>query len=248
MGSERLIGISGAKHGILHHIPSIAGHEVVDLFNNLDLAIICCGLGGLSGSFGSRLFASVAAARGVPCLILAATPFSAESARRREAASGALDVVLKSANLCIEFDNDKLSILAPNLPMFRAFSLMNSIMQRPVIDICSAMPREEINTLARALGRGNYGRFGLGLSRGDERVQRVVSEALGSPWFDYPLAESEAALAIYSSSDPWDREFEKILDDLERSLPVPRLFAGMYADSTLGDKIRLSLVTCRRRQ
>ena len=248
IGAERLIGISGAKHGILHHIPSIAGHEIVDLFNNIDLAIVMCGLGGMTGSLGSGFFASVAAARSVPCIVLVATPFSAESTRRREAASSALGAIVKSANLCVEFDNDKLSSLAPNLPMFRAFGLMNNIMQRPIMDISAAVPRASVASFAKSLGTGNYGRFGLGLSRGDEKVEHVVSEAMSSPWFDYPISQSDCAIAIYSASDPWGREFEKILDGLERSLPVRRLYAGMYADGTLGDKIRLSLVLCRKRQ
>jgi cell division GTPase FtsZ len=60
LGQDRLMGISQSSHSILKHLPSVAGHEVVDLFNNTDLAFLMCGLGGVSGSLGAKMFASLA--------------------------------------------------------------------------------------------------------------------------------------------------------------------------------------------
>src|SRR5512136_478593 len=55
LGSERLVGVANTQDHILKHLPSIAGHEVVDVLNNTDVAFLFCGLGGLSGSLGARL-------------------------------------------------------------------------------------------------------------------------------------------------------------------------------------------------
>ena len=185
IGPERLAGLSNTQHHVLKHLPSIAGHEVVDVLNNTDLVFLMCGLGGLSGSLGAKLFSSVAEAKGISDVVLATTPFSAESIRRRELAAKMMKELLTTTSMCIEFDNDKLSTLAPNLPISRAFSILNGIMLRPVIDVTSVMSRIDVGVLRQALGDSNYGRFGLGLGRGDERVQRAVDEAFGSPWFDY---------------------------------------------------------------
>jgi cell division GTPase FtsZ len=204
-----------------------------------------CGLGGLSGSLGAKLFSSVAQAKGTADVVLAATPFSAESLRRRELATKILKDILSTCTLCVEFDNDKLSSLAPNLPITRAFSLMKSIMLRPVMDACSAMTRMDVGVLRHVLSDANYGRFGLGLARGDDRVRKVVDEALSSPWFDFPLAQVSAAVAVYSSSDPWDKEAETISGELCARLSSARIAWGSYADPSLKDRIRLSLVICR---
>ena len=247
LGPDRLVGVANTQHHILKHLPSIAGHEVVDVLNNTDVAFLFCGLGGLSGSLGARLFSSVAEAKGTVDIVLATTPFSAESIRRRELAAKMLKELLDSSTLCIEFDNDKLSSLAPNMPISRAFSLLNGIMLRPVIDLTSVMSRIDVGLLRQALGDSSYGRFGLGLGRGDERIERAVDEAFGSPWFDYPLSEVKAALAVYSSSDPWDKELAEILAMLEAKLPSARIVSGSYKDISLKDRIRLSLLLCSKK-
>lgn len=245
IGAERLVGVADARQSILKHLPSIAGHEIVDVFNNTDIAFMFCGLGGMSGSLGAKLFSSIAHAKGTAGVVLAATPFSAESARRRELADQMLRGILSTSTLCLKFDIDMLSSLAPNLPISRAFSLMNSIMQRPVIDLCSSMTRNDVGLLKQVIGDAAYGKFGLGLSRDDDRARKVVEEALSSPWFDYPLEEVTAAVAIYSSSDPWEKEADEIVRELVSRLPSARVVWGSYADPSLKERTRLSLVICR---
>ncbi len=245
-GQDRLIGISDADPELMKKLPSIVGHELPDMFNNTELAFLMCGLGGTSGSLGAKLLSSVARAKGATGIVLAATPFSAESTRRREIASRALHELLSISSLCVEFDNDKLSALGANIPLSRAFGLLNGIMMRPVIDLTETLSRGDIPVLRQAIGDSTYSRFGLGLGRGDERVQRAVQEAVTSPWFDFPLANASAAIAIYSAADPWDREASEILSRLEGSMPSAKLLWGAYSDGTLGDRIRLSLLACTR--
>lgn len=244
IGPERLIGVVSSRPDALKHLQSVVGHELFDLFNNTELAFIMCGLGGLTGSLGARLLCSIARTKGATAIVLAATPFSVESSRRRDLASAAMGELRRSSTLAVEFDNDKLSALAPNLPLSRAFKLLNGIMMRPVLDLCAALSRDDIALLRQVLGSSTYGRFGLGMARGDERVQRAVDEALSSPWFDKGFDTVKAALAVYSAADPWDREAEKLLDALDARLPGVRIGWGSYRDPSLGERIRLSLLLC----
>jgi len=246
IGQDRLIGISDADPDLMRKVPSIVGHELPDMFNNTEVAFIMCGLGGTSGSLGAKLLSSIARAKGATGIVLAATPFSAESIRRREAASKALHDLLSISSLCVEFDNDKLSALGVNIALSRAFGLLNGIMVRPVIDLTQTLSRGDIPGFRQAVGDATYSRFGLGLGRGDDRVQRAVQEAITSPWFDFPLANVSTAIVIYSSSDPWEREASEILTRLEGSMPSAKILWGAYTDATLGDGIRLSLLVCTK--
>ena len=245
VGQDRLLGISDADSDMMRRLPSIVGHELLDVFNNTELAFIMCGLGGVTGSIGSRVLNSVAKSKGVAGIAVVAMPFSAESFQRREVAARALGGLLESSAMCVVFDNDKLSSLAPNLPMSRAFGLLNGIMIRPVMDICATMSRNDISVFREVVGGSTYARFGLGLARGDERVQRVVDESLSSPWFDYDLKEVTSAIAVFSSADPWEKEIDKVLSLLESRLPSVRILWGSYADPNLGERIRLSLLLCK---
>ncbi len=246
IGMDRLNGISGTGTDVLKQLPDIVGHELLDLFNNTDLVFIMCGLGGQTGSMGSKMVASIARAKGIPSVALVTTPFSGESIRRRELVSAVMAELVSTCSMVIEFNNDKLSSLSPNLPLSKTFSILNSIMLRPVEDLSATMSRADIPSFTRIVGTANHGRFGLGLARGDERVQRVVDEALSSPWFDTDLAKVTAAIAIYSASDPWDKEAGLIADRLAERLPSAELLLGSYADQSLADRIRMSLVICSR--
>lgn len=247
MSPERLAGLAAPDASVIKQLPSIAGHELLDLFVNTDFAFLMSGLGGAAGSLGSRVFSVVARARNVPAASIVTCPFSAESIHRREMADRSLDILVKTSDLCIVFDNDKLSSLAPNLQLSRAFGVLNGIMMRPVKDICSAIGTSDISVLQKAVDGSEYARFGLGLGRGDERIERVVSEAFSSPWFDFDVRAATAAVVVFSAADPWDKEAESAISRVEEKLPSARLLWGTYADSSLRDRIRLSLILCRGR-
>jgi len=246
VGQDRLIGVSDTGPELMRKLPSIVGHELLDIFNNTEVAFMMCGLGGVSGSLGTRLLSSIAHVKGATGIVLATTPFSAESIRRRELASEALRDILSVCSLCVEFDNDKLSSLGASIPLSRAFGLLNGIMLRPVIDLSATMSKGDIPAFRQTVGESTYSRFGLGLGRGDERVDRVVKEALTSPWFDFPIDGATAAIVIYSASDPWEKEAAEILSRLESSMPSSKIMWGAYSDPLLGDRIRLSLLVCRK--
>jgi cell division protein FtsZ len=245
IGQERLVGIYSSDKEVIKHLPSVAGHEVIDVFNNTDLAFLMCGLGGVSGSLGAKVFSIVAQSRNTLDIVLAATPFSAESSRRRDFARRMVRELRESSSLCVEFGNDQLSTLAPHMPMSRAFKLMNGIMARPVIDLSAALPKTEVARFRRMVGESSAGSFGLGIGRGDERTERAVTEALSSPWFSFDLSDASFAVAVYSSSDPWEKELDDMVSRLQPSIPSASLMVGSYADPALGDRIRLSLVLCR---
>ncbi|MGD9963333.1 MAG: hypothetical protein AB7S97_05485 [Thermoplasmata archaeon] len=245
IGQDRLVGIYSSDKELLKHLPSVAGHEVLDVFNNTDLAFLMCGLGGVSGSLGAKVFSSVAQAKSAIDIVLAATPFSAESSRRRDFAGRMLRELRESATLCVDFGNDQLSTLAPHMPMSRAFKLMNGIMTRPVLDLCASLPKTEMGRFRKMVGEASAGRFGLGLARGDGVVQRVVSEAMSSPWFDFEPSEAACAVAVYCASDPWDKELDEVISQLQSRLTSASLIVGSYADPTLADRVRLSLILCR---
>ncbi|MBN1677118.1 MAG: hypothetical protein JW880_01125 [Candidatus Thermoplasmatota archaeon] len=245
IGAERLLGLSDSDSELMKKLPSIVGHELLDIFNNTEVVFIMCGLGGTTGSLGAKLLASVARARGSLGVVLAATPFTAESIRRRQFAQEAIRGLTKISSLCIEFSNDKLSMLAPNLPLSRAFAVQDAIMMRPVLDMCSTLAGADTAALREVVGSSSYGRFGLGLARGDERVGHAVHDALTSPWFDFELGDARAAVVIYSAADPWDREEELVLSSVAERLPSCNIAMGSYPDPSLGERIRISITIAR---
>ena len=242
---ERLLGLAQTDPALFKQMPSVVGDDLLRLVQGSDVVFGMACMGGASGSLGIPLVSSVARASGSMPVALVAKPFSAESERRRAFAERQMVKAMSAADLCIEFRNDELSLLAPHLPLSKAFSILNGIMHRPAMDLSSTVKRSDVKVLREAIGGDKWGRFGLGIGRGDGRVESVVDEALGSPWFDFDLADAGAAIAVYSASDPWDKEFGRILDRLQARIPEARIVHGWYVDGGLRDRIRLSLVLCR---
>ena len=248
IGPDRLAGLSGTEADVLKRLPDIVGHELLDLFNNTDVAFLMCGLGGLTGSLGARMIASIARLRGALGIVLATTPFSAESYRRKELVTKVMAELLDASALVVEFDNDKLSSLGPNLPLSRAFTILNGIMVRPAEDLCAVMSRADLAQFREVVGDATHARFGLGLGRGDDRVSRTVEEAMSSPWFEQDVSRTPVAIAIYSASDPWDKEANTMIDMLRSRMPSTRILWGSYRDPGLSDRIRLSVLLCSKRR
>jgi cell division protein FtsZ len=243
ISQDRLVGVYSSDKEIVKHLPSVAGHELVDVFNNTDLAFLMCGLGGASGSLGAKVFSTIARAKGVACIVLAATPFSAESSRRRDFARRMLGEI-RETTLCVEFGNDDISQLAPHMPLSKAFALMNGIMTRPILDICATVSKADLSAISSLQNDASTGGFGLGLGRGNDRVHQAVHESLSSPWFDLPIEDASAGIAVYSSEDPWDKEIDEIVTTLSDKMANAEIFVGSYPDPSLKDRIRLSLLLC----
>jgi cell division protein FtsZ len=242
---QRLVGLAQTDLALIRQMPSVISDEVGISVEDVDVMFLLAGLGGLTGSVGTAVVSSFVRAKGTMAVALTASPFTAESERRRKLASLYTRRIMSDVDLMIEFGNDALSDLAPNMPLSRAFSILNGILHRPMMDILAAGTRKDIRVLREVIGDAVRGRLGLGLVRGDDRVTRVVAEALSSPWFDFEPVEAEAAIVVYSAADPWDKELGDIIGLLETKLGDARMIHGSYSDPTLGDKIRLSLVLCR---
>lgn len=243
---QRLAGLYETDPSIIAQSPSVAGRELHELFKNTDVAYLFAGMGGVSGSLGTAVLGTLARSNGALPVALVTFPFSAESARRREFAAKCLRRVFDNTDLCIVFENDALSELAPRLPLSKAFAVLNGIMQRQMMDLAAILDRTGFRVLKESAGGARHGRFGLGLSRGDDRIDRVVEEAFSSPWFDFDVRESSAAVAVYSAADPWEREEMRIVENLQQRLVDTAIIHGSYQDSGLGERIRLSLLLLRR--
>ena len=242
---KRIVDLAQTDPSVVRQMPSVVVGELGLSTKDVDVMFLMAGLGGLTGSVGTAVASSFARAGGCLTIAFVAYPFSAESERRRELAGMYARRIATDVDLMIEFPNDALSQLSPNLPLSKAFGLLNGIMHRPVIDLVAVAGRKDLRPFRRIIGSAVRARFGLGLVRGDDRARRAVDEALSSPWFDFELKSTESIIAVYSAADPWEKESEEMMGELRERTGGARMMAGSYADPTLGDKVRLSVLLCR---
>lgn len=207
-----------------------------------DVSVIVAGLGGFAGSNGAVMFSSVSRLVSKMCISVVSLPFSVESIGRREVASGALAVLRKRSDVVISFENDKLTTLVPNMPIDKAFKLMNAIMERPIIDLSKVMAGTDVQMMRQIATRSSDFKLGVGLGRGPMRDVEATKESLRSPWIGSDHEDMTSAFLTIASYPIDQHEVNGIVRDVQAALPNARLMYGSYEDPLIGDRLRVTLL------
>lgn len=240
ISSEQLVNFALTEPSMLSK--SIIPQQIRDRFEECEISILIAGLGGITGSHGIRFLATVAKILGKNALCISSLPFSVESETRRNTASEAMRDIAGRTGLFICFENDKLKDLVPKMPIDKAFKIMNSIMERPILDLSRVMTKADIPVMRQVASKSGSFRLGVGLGRGTYRDRNAIREAFESPWFDFDLKSAPSAFAIISSHPVDEREVEDVIKEIHDRLPNSKLMIGSYEDPSLEDRLRISLL------
>jgi cell division GTPase FtsZ len=119
--------------------------QLGDLLEGIDIAFILAGLGGYTGGWCASLAAKAARREKCIGLCVVSEPFKVEG--RAEMAKDQLRYLMEFADGVLVLPNDMIISEAPNLPITKAFRVMNAILASP------------INLLSRSLGKDDLGAF-----------------------------------------------------------------------------------------
>ncbi len=204
-----------------------------------DLMFLFTGLGGETGSSVTPALANIARKHCKLVVVSAAMPFSVEGGERRHFANASMDRVMEHSDIVISYQNDSLLKIAPNLPLRKAFTAMDVIMMAPVIELASTLTVEDLVQVRSDFASCKHVRCGIGVSGGQDRELRAVSEAFTSPWFDFDLASVRTALVIASAEDAGGSMAEKIAKDVAFRVPNARVRYSSREDKQLGGKVKV---------
>ena len=204
----------------------VEGYDIIFLFAGLGgetASYILPGLANLCRHLGGMVIASVA------------MPFSAEGPGRRSTAAAALPRLIEAAHLTITYPNDGLLEVAPTLPFRRTFKVMDEIMKVPARELASVLTRDDLRGLRSEFGPSMHMRMGAGAGVGMQRESVAVSEAFGSPWFDFDLKESGVALVVISGREVDDFSVRDILGHVRARVPNASILYGVRSDASADD-------------
>ena len=203
-----------------------------------DLMFLFTGLGGETGSSVTPALANIARKQCKLVVVSAAMPFSVEGGERRHFASTSMERVMEHSDIVISYQNDSLLRIAPNLPLRKAFTVMDTIMMAPVVELASALTVEDLVQVRSDFASCKHVRCGIGICGGMDRELKAVSEAFTSPWFDFDLASVKAALVIVSSDDIDGGMADKMAKDVAFRVPNARVRYATRVDEGLSGKVK----------
>ncbi|MFC6960881.1 cell division protein FtsZ [Halocatena marina] len=166
----------------------MARGTVKDVLSGADLVFVTAGMGGGTGTGAAPVVSKVAKELGAIVVGMVSTPFNVERARTVKAEEG-LEQLRNEADSIIVLDNNRLLDYVPNLPIGKAFSVMDQIIAETVKGISETITQPSLINLDYAdmtaiMGQGGVAVMLVGETQDKNKTEEVVRDAMSHPLLD----------------------------------------------------------------
>lgn len=176
--------------------------EIASAIEGYDMVFIAAGMGGGTGGGAAPVVARIAKEQGALVVAFVTYPFSLERSRMTKA-DWSLQQLGKSTDTTVVIENDRVLSYAPNLPMERAFELVDSVACNAVKGIADTIMLPSLINLdfadVRAVMR-NAGTavINLGAGSGHDKVDKAIKSTLTHPMLNVDLLGGKSAMVHVS--------------------------------------------------
>lgn len=245
-GGDPELGKQAALEAVDEIRGSLRGHQ---------MAFVCVGLGGGTGSGAAPEVCRIAKEEGVFLVVFATLPFSFEGRRRMEQALEALDRIGRYANAVVTFDNDRMGeLIVPKEGVQSAFAAADKIISqsiRATMKIVShpGIIRIGMDELLSALRNDNSRcLFGFGVAKGDSRALEALEQALKSPLLDRGkmLEQARNVLVHVGGGDSMTLyEVELVMQELSKHIDGSKtqILFGTGTDKKLAGNLTVTIIS-----
>jgi cell division protein FtsZ len=198
-------------------------NEIRELMKQCDMAFICAGMGGGTGTGAAPVIAKIAKELGSIVIGTVTMPFNIERARIDKAEFG-LQQLRQVSDTVIVIDNNRLVNIAGNLPVQQAFAVANELISTMIRGIVETIAVPSLVNLDFAdvkaiMSAGGVAAIGVGFSDTTNRAQEAVRGALSNPLLDINYAGATGALIhIEGGPDMTLDEVEEIGEAVTKNL------------------------------
>ncbi len=216
-----------------------------ELLRGVNMAFICAGMGGGTGTGATPVIAEIAKSQGAIVIGVATMPFTFERARLKKAFEG-LEEFRKYCDTVIVLDNNKLVEYVPHLPIEQAFSVMDQIIAETIKGITDTITNPSLVNIDFAdikavMENGGVAAMLVGESKSQSRSKDVVRECLAHPLLEVDLRGAKGALIhISGGNDLTIKEAEEIVNELTYELDInANVIWGARIDPNLEGLVRV---------
>jgi len=201
----------------------MAQGTIKDVLGNADLVFVTAGMGGGTGTGAAPVVSSIAKEQGAIVVGMVSTPFNVERARTVKAEEG-LEKLRDEADSIIVLDNNRLLEYVPNLPIGKAFSVMDQIIAETVKGISETITQPSLINLDYAdmttiMNQGGVAVMLVGETQDKNKTEEVVKDAMNHPLLDVDYRGASGGLVhITGGPDLTLKEAEGIADNITERL------------------------------
>ena len=172
--------------------------EIRKAVSGYNLVFVAAGMGGGTGGGAAPVIAEIAKDEGALVVAFVTYPFALERSRRKKA-DWSIEQLSKHADTTVIIENDRLLSYAPNLPMEKAFDLIDSIASNAVKGIADTITMPSLINLDFAdvraiMGSAGMAMINIGYGSGQDKVEKAIHSTVSHPLLDVELEGAKSAL------------------------------------------------------
>ena len=225
--------------------------EISRVLEGANMVFITVGMGGGTGTGSAPVIAEIAKSLGALTVGVVTKPFDFEKSYRMEIAEKGIARLRESVDTLIVIPNQRLiNNVDRKTSIPEAFRKADDILRQGVQGISDSIIENGFinidfaDALTVMKDQGDA-LMAIGYGEGDNRVEDAVSSVLDNPLLeDFSIKGATRALVYVAASDDLPLvEYEDIVKRITADMDKDaNIIAGMYLDSNLGDKIRVTVI------
>ena len=226
----------------------MAQGTIKEVLGEADLVFVTAGMGGGTGTGAAPVVSKIAKEQGAIVVGMVSTPFNVERARTVKAEEG-LEKLRNEADSIIVLDNNRLLDYVPNLPIGKAFSVMDQIIAETVKGISETITQPSLINLDYAdmtsiMNQGGVAVMLVGETQDKNKTKEVVNDAMNHPLLDVDYRGASGGLVhITGGPDLTLKEAEGIAQNItERLEASANVIWGARIQDEYKDKVRVMAI------
>ncbi|WP_079978807.1 cell division protein FtsZ [Halanaeroarchaeum sulfurireducens] len=224
-----------------------AEESIKQVIGDTDIVFITAGLGGGTGTGTAPVIAELVSEMGALAIGLVSTPFNVEQARQHKAQEG-IEQLRSKCDTVIIFDNNLLLEYIPNLPIGKAFSVMDQILAESMESLIgtfseNALVDIDFGDFKTVVQRGDVG--GILIGEGSlDNPEHIIEQTLQHPLIIFDISSASKGLVQITGSEQMSlNEAEDIVEGvIHRMSDDASLVWGAQIDPKMGDKVRVMVM------
>ncbi len=219
-----------------------------EVLSGADLVFVTAGMGGGTGTGAAPVTAKIAKDEGAIVVGMVSTPFNVERARTVKAEEG-LEKLRNEADSIIVLDNNRLLEYVPNLPIGKAFSVMDQLIAETVKGIAETITQPSLINLDYAdmtsiMNQGGVAVMLVGETQDKNKTEEVVRDAMSHPLLDVDYRGASGGLVhITGGPDLTLKEAEEIAERItDRLDPSANVIWGSRIRDEYRGKVRVMAI------
>jgi len=248
IGKNITKGLGAGGHPDIGRDAADEARDVLEeIISDADLVFVAAGMGGGTGTGSAPIIAEIAKHMGAIVVGIATTPFEVERARHKKAREG-LDNFRKRSDSVIVLDNNRLLEFVPNLPIDKAFSVMDQLISEVIKGITETITKPSLINLDFADVKAIMCEGGTAMmlygEGTDQEPEQVVIEALNNPLLDVDYTGATGALIHITGGQNLSlRTVNRIAEGVTYELDTSaNIIMGARTDGEFNDRLRIMAI------